>query len=134
MRKYVFTVREDICLANDKDPNATDLLEVMKKYGSIEEYNAVFALATASYDATIAGLTARVAALEAYDLTADEIEMLNTYRMQTAKIVKEKDKQIEELTATIDTVYTTAQNLVDNAKAYSVNLCNILTTQLKPNK
>ena len=29
MKKYVFTVKEDICNANNKDSNATELLSIM---------------------------------------------------------------------------------------------------------
>ena len=41
MKKIIFTVKDDVCAANGKDLNATDLINKMKEYGSVESYDVV---------------------------------------------------------------------------------------------
>ena len=80
MKKYVFTVKDDVCAMNGKDINATELLEVMKHYGSVEDYDSVFANVKAEYQATVDNLTAQINVMKAHDLTPDELELVKSYR------------------------------------------------------
>lgn len=80
MKKYVFTVKDDVCASNGKDVNATELIEKMKLYGSVEDYERVLAIVRAEYQATVDGLTQQINAIRAYDLSNDEFELVKAYR------------------------------------------------------
>lgn len=80
MKKYVFTIKDDVCAANGKDVEATALLEKMRLWGDVEEYDHVVASVRAEYQAVVDNLTAQINAIKEQDLTADEITLLNTYR------------------------------------------------------
>lgn len=80
MKKYVFTIKDDICALNGKDINATELLGVMKHYGSVEDYDSVFASVKAEYQGTVDNLTAQLTAIKEQELTTDELEIVLAYR------------------------------------------------------
>ena len=80
MKKYVFTIKDDVCAANDKDIEATELLAKMRLWGDVEEYDKVIAPVKAEYQAIVDNLTAQLSAIKAQELTDDEIVLLNAYR------------------------------------------------------
>jgi hypothetical protein len=80
MKKYVFTIKDDVCAANGKDVEATALLEKMRLWGDVEEYDAVVASVRAEYQVVVDNLTAQINAIKEQELTADEITLLTTYR------------------------------------------------------
>lgn len=80
MKKYVFTIKDDVCAANGKDIEATELLAKMRLWGDVEDYEKATAAERAEYQATIDGLTAQLAAIKSQELTDDEIVLLNSYR------------------------------------------------------
>lgn len=80
MKKYVFTIKDDVCAANGKDIEATELLEKMKLWGDVEDYEKAVATVRAEYQATIDGLNSQLAAIKSQELTDDEINLLNAYR------------------------------------------------------
>ena len=98
MKQYVFTIDENVCLANGKDVTAVNLLEVMKTYGTIEDYDAHFAAEKAKNQALVDGLVAKYEAIESQKLTEDEIEAINLLRKIKANEVKgyvEKNTELE---------------------------------------
>ena len=80
MKKYVFTIKDDVCAANGKDVEATELLAKMKLWGDVEDYDRAVAAVRSEYQATIDGLNAQLTAIKNQELTADEIDLLNAYR------------------------------------------------------
>ena len=97
MKKYVFTVRDDVCIANGKDAEATELLAKMKLYGTVEDYDRANATMKAEYQANIDNLTAQLTAIKEQELTADEIDMVLAYRANKAKISEKFINRIDEL-------------------------------------
>ena len=80
MKKYVFTIKDDVCAANGKDVEATELLAKMRLWGDVEDYEKVLAPVCAEYQGMVDNLTAQVNAIKAQELTPDEIVLLNSYR------------------------------------------------------
>lgn len=80
MKKYVFTIKDDVCAANDKDIEATELLAKMRLWGDVEDYDKVIAPLKAEYQGIVDNLTAQLTAIKAQELTDDEIVLLNAYR------------------------------------------------------
>ena len=97
MRKYVFTVKDDVCALNSKDVNATELIEVMKLYGSVEDFDRVIASVKAEYQATVDSLTAQNEAIKAFNLTDDEYELIVAYRACKGKIEQKHLNRIDAL-------------------------------------
>lgn len=85
MKKYVFTVKDEVCTANGKDVNATKLLEVMRTYGVIEDYDKHVATIKAEYQAALDSVVAQNEAIKEQNLSAEEIELVNEYRKLRAK-------------------------------------------------
>lgn len=80
MRKVVLTVKDEICRANGKDVNATELLTVMTHYGTVEDYEKAVGTTVAEYQTTIDSLNTQYAAIADQKLTEDEIKLINSYR------------------------------------------------------
>jgi DNA anti-recombination protein RmuC len=80
MKKYVFTIKDDVCAANGKDIEASELLEKMKLWGDVEDYEKAVASVRAEYQAVVDNLTAQLNAIKDQELTNDEIALLNAYR------------------------------------------------------
>lgn len=80
MKKYVFTIKDDVCAANGKDIEASELIAKMKLWGDVEDYEKVVASVRAEYQAVVDNLTAQIAAIKNQELTDDEIALLNAYR------------------------------------------------------
>lgn len=98
MKQYVFTVDENVCLANNKDVTAANLLEVMKTYGTVEDYDTHFAAEKAKTQAVVDGLVAKYEAIESQKLSNGEIKAVNLLRELIADAVKvyvEKNTELE---------------------------------------
>lgn len=80
MKKYVFTIKDDVCAANGKPPEATELIEKMKLWGDVEDYEKVVASVRTEYQVVADNLTAQLNAIKEQGLTDDEISLLNSYR------------------------------------------------------
>ena len=80
MKKYVFTIKDDVCVANGKDIEATELLQKMRLWGDVEPYEKVLAPVCNEYQDMVDNLTAQLNAIKAQELTPDEIVLLNSYR------------------------------------------------------
>ena len=104
MRKYVFTVKDDICLANGKDVNATQIIDVMKTYGTVEDYDTHVAVIKKEYQDALDNVVAQNEAIKAQNLTELEVEVLNALRVYHGKAVKSYVDENERLTKTLDDV------------------------------
>lgn len=101
MKKYVFTVKDDVCLANEKDVNAVRVLEVMKTYGTVEDYDAHVASLKKEYQEALDNVVAQNEAIKAQNLTEEEIGIVNEYRKQRAKAVQTYIDENVRLTNTL---------------------------------
>ena len=117
MKKYVFTVKDDVCALNGKDINATELLEVMKHYGSVEDFEKVFASVKAEYQETVDSLTAQNDAIKAFNLSNDEYELIKAYRSCRAVISAGYESRIETLETQLDDIRTEEQTRLEKIMA-----------------
>lgn len=104
MKKLVLTIKDDVCLANNKDVNATRLIEVASTYGTVEDFDTVVAAVRAEYQATLDNVVAQNEAIKQQNLTEEEIAMVNAYRTQRAKAIKVYEDKCETLENTLVTV------------------------------
>lgn len=104
MKKYVFTVKDDVCLANGKDVNATQVLTVMKTYGAVEDYDAVIAKIKAEYQEALDNVVAQNEAIKHQNLSDEEIAIVNEYRKQRAKAVQVYIEENANLNKTLEEV------------------------------
>lgn len=104
MKKYVFTVKDDVCLANGKDVNATQVLEVMKTYGAVEDYDTVIAKIKAEYQEALDNVVAQNEAIKHQNLSDEEIAIVNEYRKQRAKAVQVYIEENANLSKTLEEV------------------------------
>lgn len=123
-KKYVFHLQEDICIANKKDPLAVDkLLEVVRKYGTVDDYDAVVAVVRAGDQKIIDNLTAEVKKYESLNLTQDEICMINAYRLckkDVEKVHTDKEEalsgQLVESQELLQKMVSQIQGVLDTQK------------------
>lgn len=104
MRKYVFTVKDDVCAANGKDISAGELLAKMKLWGDVEDFDRAVASIKAEYQQAVDNLTAQLYAIKSQELTDDEIALINAYRECKDKICNKFNERVVELEATLQTV------------------------------
>ena len=102
MKKYVFTIKDDVCAANGKDIEATELLAKMKLWGDVEDYEKALAAERTEYDATIKGLNTQLAAIKEQELTEDELVMLRAYRASKAGVCATYQARIDSLEHQLD--------------------------------
>ena len=99
MKKVVFTVKDDVCARNGKDPNATDLFAVMGHYGTIESYDTVISKIAAEQSSIIAGLNQKIATMEQSSASELELPVLRAIRDLvdvSVNIVKDENVQLKE--------------------------------------
>lgn len=101
MKKLVFTIRDDVCAANGKDPAATELLNKMELWGDVEDFESVVTGVRAEYQTSINNLTAHIAAIKAQELTSDEMALIATYRKCKTEVTEEFKVRINELEVTL---------------------------------
>ena len=101
MKKVVFTIKEDICEKNGKDVNATELLQIMTHYGSVEEYDLAVSKDKVEYQAIVDNLTKQLAMIKEQELTVDEMDLVKSYRTLKSKVEAQHLAIEEECRATI---------------------------------
>lgn len=109
MKKYVFTIRDDVCTANGKDVEATELLEKMKLWGDVEDYDMAISAVKAEYQATVDSLTTQISAIKEQELTEDELEIVRAYRASKAKISEKYVTRINALEGELAEIKTEEQ-------------------------
>jgi hypothetical protein len=113
MKKLVLTIKDDVCLANGKDVNASRLIEVARTYGTVEEFDSVVAQIRAEYQTTLDNVVAQNEAIKAQNLTDEEIAIVNAYRTQRAKAVKVYQDENAGLKQTLEDVKTEHERTID---------------------
>lgn len=115
MKSFVVHVQDSVCAQNNRDPEATTLIEAARSFGTVETLDAALATQKAKYEAEIVrltnqhnanvdGLTARIAAIEENAVTADELEVLRVLRAKSNKeaagyqsTIAERDNQLNAI-------------------------------------
>lgn len=87
MKKYVFTIKDDVCIVNGKDVEATELLAKMRLWGEVEDYDRAISAVKAEYQDTVDNLTTQLTAIKDQELTADEMRVLYAYREAKSAVV-----------------------------------------------
>ena len=118
MKKYVFTMKEDVCEAHQKDAaKQAELLNVMTHYGTVEDYDKVIAPVQAEYQGVVDNLTAQLTAIKEQELTVDEIKIVKSYRENKASVVNEYIAEADKYKAQLEAVKTENEQRVAKLKA-----------------
>ena len=117
MRKYVFTIRDDVCAANGKDIEATELLAKMKLWGDVEDYDRSVQAVKTEYQATVDNLTAQLTAIKEQELTADEFRMVESYRSNKAEVVSQYVAEAEAYKAELSGIKSEFERKISTLKA-----------------
>ena len=115
MKSYAFTIKEDVCAANGKDVEATELLAKMRLWGDVVDFDQAVAAVRAEYQHTIDGLKTQLAAIKDQELTNDEIVLLNAYRgckKTTGEVFQTRINALE-------------QHLIETSEGYQKKLAQI---------
>lgn len=115
MEKYVLTVLENVCAENGKPYDAIDLINAMKKYGTVEKYEEVEKRAVAESQKVIDGLTTQLSAIKEFNLTNDEIGMLRAYRQHKAeneRVLKAEKEVSDNKLAEMEKVFATTMGKI----------------------
>lgn len=121
MKSFVVHVQDSVCAQNNRDPEATTLIEAARSFGTVETLDSALATQKAKYEAEIArlnnqhnaivdGLNAKLALIEENGVTADELEVLRVLRAKS-------NKEAEGYKATI----AERDNLLNSMKLESEN-------------
>lgn len=117
MKKYVFTVKEDICTANGKDVTATNLLEKMKLYGTVEDYDTVVASVKAEYQLSLDNVKKQYQAIVDQKLTDDELKLVVAYRERKEETNKVYAEKITSLEKQLTDIKTESEKRIEKIRA-----------------
>lgn len=117
MKKLVLTIREDVCKANGTDVNAVKLLEKMKTYGEVTDYDKETAKERAEYQKVVDNLTAQLDAANAHAVTNGEMAILAVIREFVAKFGAEYEARIGALEGQLDDIRVEEQNRAEQIMA-----------------
>jgi cell shape-determining protein MreC len=99
MKKVVLTIKDDVCARNGKDANATELLSVASKYGTVEDYDTVIAKEKAELVAIINGLNAKLDTIAEYNVSETELPVLKAHRTSvetSVGVVKTENEHLKD--------------------------------------
>lgn len=118
MKKYVFTMKEDVCEANQKTTEQQiKILDKLREYGAVEDYDKVIAPVQAEYQGVVDNLTAQLNAIKEQELTVDEIKIVKAYRENKASVVNEYIAETDKYKAQLEAVKTENEQRVAKLKA-----------------
>ena len=121
MKSFVVHVQDSVCAQNNRDPEATTLIEAARSFGTVETLDAALASQKAKYEAEIArlnnqhnaivdGLKANLATIEEKGVTADELEVLRVLRAKATKEAEGYQATIAERDNQLNAVKLEAEN------------------------
>ena len=117
MKKYVFTVKDDVCAANGKDVNATELLTKMKLYGDVVDYDKATAAERAEYQSVVDSLSAQLDVIKAHNIPEEELVLLTAYRECKARLAAGYETRIDALEGQLDDIRVEEQNRIEQILA-----------------
>jgi hypothetical protein len=97
-KKIVLTIREDIYLSNDKtEAQASELLNVISRYGTVEDFDSVIAVKLREKEEIISNLGKQLEEVKDRAVTDGEVLALKAIREDKRKAVAEKEERIGTL-------------------------------------
>lgn len=119
MKKYVFTIKDDVCIANGKDIEATELLSKMSLWGDVEDYDTAISAVKAEYQATVDNLTTQLTESKEQNpnLTEDESRMLLSYRENKSMVVADYIAEAEAYKSELGLVKSECERKVSMLRA-----------------
>lgn len=109
MKKYVFTIRDDVCTANGKDVEATELLAKMNLWGEVVDYDIAISEIKAEYQAIVDDLTSQISAIKEQALTEDELKIVLAYRACKTEVCDKFITRIDVLEGELTEIKTAEQ-------------------------
>lgn len=125
MKEYAFIVMEDVCAANCKDTEATELLQKMRLYGEVKPLETVVASVRKEYQAVIDNLTAQIKAIADQELNDDEILWLNFIRERKAANGKVYQNKIDSLEGLLEEMRVSSLKRAEQIQLLAEQLKNV---------
>lgn len=117
MRKYVFTVREDVMLkAGKSEEQLAMLISKMGEYGTVEEYDAVINRVSAEKDDELVNLKAAYDNAKLRDVTDEEAEVINKIRDIADKLANTYKAKYDNLKSRVSVAQLQAKQKREIAK------------------
>lgn len=117
MRKYVFTVREDIMLKESKTEDMlAKLIGKMNEYGTVEEYDTVINRVSAEKDDELINLKAAYDNAKLRDVTDEEAEVINKIRDIAEKLANTYKVKYDNLKSRVSVAQLQAKQKREIAK------------------
>lgn len=117
MRKYVFTVREDIMLKESKSEEMlAKLIGKMNEYGTVEEYDTVINRVSAEKDDELINLKAAYDNAKLRDVTDEEAEVINKIRDIADKLANTYKVKYDNLKSRVSVAQLQAKQKREIAK------------------
>ena len=117
MKKYVFTIKDDVCVANGKDVDAIELLAKMRLWGEVEDYDQAISAVKAEYQASVDSLATQLTAIKDQELTEDELRLVLSYRACKTAITEVYKNRINELEVQLEDIKNEEQTRLDKIMA-----------------
>lgn len=121
MKSIVVNIQDSVCAQNNRDPEATALIEAARQFGTVEtldsaiarvraQYETEIAKLTAQHQATVDELSAKLAVIEEKGVTADELEILKVLRAKSAKEAAGYEATIAERDSLLNSMRLESEN------------------------
>lgn len=126
MNEIVLIVKPSIMEAHGKTPaNLESLIGVLNTYGSVESLDDHLSAIKLTYQQEVADLARKLETLKGYDLTQDEMALVNLFRKlcqlrdkQHIAELEKKDAEAEELRKQLADVKTEMEKRIDSIKQF----------------
>lgn len=117
MKTFVVTVMDDVCAKNNRDPEATGLIEAARTFGKVETLDAVLASERANYEGIIRNLRQQLEANAESGVTELELEVLRIIRKKSAAEAATYEHTIAERDAQLQAIRQESENRAAQIKA-----------------
>ena len=117
MKKVVLTIMDNVCAANGKDVNATELINVMKLWGKVTPFDEEVEKERAEWQKVVDDLNAQLNTSKAHEAATGEMVILNAIREYMAKIGADYETRIGALEGQLEDIRVEEQSRVEQIMA-----------------
>lgn len=118
MQQFVFTLRDDVCNANNKtEEQKQNVLKKLTEYGTVESYESVVAQERAKFQEVIDNQTKQIEAIQERELTDGEFAVVKSMRLAISGVVAKHEAVVEEYKTTVGNLENALVQLKTNVKA-----------------
>ena len=117
MKTFVVTVMDDVCAKNNRDPEATSLIEAARTFGKVETLDAVMAAERTKYEGIIRNLREQLDATAESNVTEAELEVLRAIRKKASVEAVGYEQTIAERDAQLQAIRQESENRAAQIKA-----------------